>query len=1460
MATHHLCTVCGKPLAANAPEGLCPECLLRAGLGTGVDLGADTEVSPARSRFVPPSVAELAPLFPQLEIQELIGQGGMGAVYRARQKELDRIVALKVLPPGIGQDAAFAERFTREARALAKLNHPGIVTLYEFGKVGQASRPSPVASADKPGKPETAPAQLYYFLMEFVDGVNLRQLLHSGRVSAREALAIVPQICDALQYAHDAGIVHRDIKPENILLDRRGRVKVADFGLAKIVGNVAQASSPAGYGGVPAASAGIGTAEPGGSANPQAGTPALQDLTDAGRIMGTPQYMSPEQITAPGEVDHRADIYALGVVFYQMLTGELPGKRIEPPSKKVAIDVRLDEVVLRALEQKPELRFQQASVLKTAVETIASSSASSAAAPGTADPAGTGRDVRTKSGIGGIPWVHVASGTDANGKPRVAKGIVAVGPTAIGVVAVGMRAYGLLPVGLVAIGGLPVGLAAVGLQAVGLLSVGAEAVGLVALALHHAVGVLAVAMSKAVGLCAFAPQPIGVLPVPIGLGLAPLACAVATGTIALVAALSSRARPAAASRQPTPPFAQRLKWAAVSALVVLLLVTLAAAVVTFLLPESYVGVARIKVNREPSVNLPEGQGIYDPYFIQTEFEVIQSRLVLQRVITNLDLCEAWGRKFNRGQRLSEDAAYTLLRNSLALRPVRGTSLIEIQAYSNDPAEAARLANGVAEAFRLLRIEQKRERANAGARQIEHQLAEHQAKMKQAETELDQMRRSLFPTDIDAAGLRSDVEITRENARHYEMLAKEAERALSSKQSLLSDLNRRSQDQVRACLLTNLNPPDPLFAELMQELSLAEQELARNEQQFGPEHSETLRRRTKLARLHELTDQRVARLIAGLQDSAAAAKEQMTQFAERAAHYGKSANDLEEKRRPLFEKKRDLQELTRLRDLLQLKLAAEKADMTLSPSLSPVEIIDRAVPAQRPIRPNKPLNIFLGAVAGVFLGLIAGGLVLLLPQSARRVIVILLLLALVPVALAAALLALSGTGSPFPTPKAAEAVPTVGFGPVIERVVPDGADGGGHDMFLDLDTGALLSQTTNAAVLADVALTRRWLATNGLDLQAINQREAWTKTEAEAFDAFYFTNFNQHLPPGPLKGLAGADLAMLPLSSREWDTLTPAALHAALKPVAAPLMHFYSATGELPLTWGFRTREGSEGLLQVTGFSEKPNGVKLRYKLAQAAANPAGSSGSAQPGAGSATELEAAVKAIESFGGGVVRDEAGRVTKVHLIYSRHDAHDNPYGDSLNTNTTDAVSDWFPVFQDARQLMLYRGQATDRAMPFVARMTNLTVLGINAGQITDAGLWPLANLTQLQELYLLDSGLTDQALPLLGRLQNLELLSASGNHFTDDGLRSLTNLTHLKRLWLGSSHGVIGDAGAQHLAKLRGLEELELQQTHLTDAGLDRLRPLVNLRKLLVTGTLVTAEGSRKLEQAIPGLKVDDGRSR
>jgi serine/threonine protein kinase len=314
------CPQCGAPLGAGALSGLCPACLLREGAA------GDTVSGGQHQAFDPPPVEELAALFPQLEILEFIGKGGMGAVYKARQKELDRVVALKILPSVISESPGFAERFTREAKALAKLSHPGIVTIHDFGRANG----------------------LFYFVMEFVDGMNLRQLMAGGRVSSREALAIVPEICDALQFAHDHGIVHRDIKPANVLIDRRGRVKVADFGLAKLIEDGAETAP----------------------AIPKRDAEADPALTEPGKAMGTPSYMAPEQKLRPDEVDHRADIYALGVVFYELLTGELPGPRLQPPSRKVHIDVRLDEIVLRALEKEPAFRYQQAKQVKSDVETV----------------------------------------------------------------------------------------------------------------------------------------------------------------------------------------------------------------------------------------------------------------------------------------------------------------------------------------------------------------------------------------------------------------------------------------------------------------------------------------------------------------------------------------------------------------------------------------------------------------------------------------------------------------------------------------------------------------------------------------------------------------------------------------------------------------------------------------------------------------------------------------------------------------------------------------------------------------------------------------------------------------------------------------------------------------------------------------------------------------------------------
>ena len=306
------CRRCGAVLAGVA-GGLCPRCLMAEAM-------QPTREGEAAAAQPPLTPEELAPHFPQLEILACLGRGGMGVVYRARQKSLNRVVALKLLAPERADDPAFAARFEKEAQALAALNHPHIVAVYDFGRAGG----------------------FYYLLMEYVDGVNLRQLLRTRRLSPREALAIVPPICDALQCAHDHGIVHRDIKPENLLIHRSGVVKIADFGIAKMIGESGTAVAEGSTGGSQSVAA------------------------------GTPDYAAPEQRAAHADVDHRADIYSLGVVLYEMLTGERPAEKIVAPSKRVQVDVRIDEVVLRALEKEPALRFASATEMRTQVEAAAS--------------------------------------------------------------------------------------------------------------------------------------------------------------------------------------------------------------------------------------------------------------------------------------------------------------------------------------------------------------------------------------------------------------------------------------------------------------------------------------------------------------------------------------------------------------------------------------------------------------------------------------------------------------------------------------------------------------------------------------------------------------------------------------------------------------------------------------------------------------------------------------------------------------------------------------------------------------------------------------------------------------------------------------------------------------------------------------------------------------------------------
>ncbi|MCC6366412.1 MAG: serine/threonine protein kinase [Bryobacterales bacterium] len=302
-------------------------------------------------QFLPAPVLELfggeasAARFPEgqeigpYRIAALIGRGGMGEVYQATDTRLERDVALKFLPADYVDTPDARERFRREARAISALNHPNICTLHDV--------------AEYDGQP--------FLVMELIEGESLKQRLAGGALAGDEAVAIASQVCEALEAAHAKGIVHRDIKPANLFITARGRVKILDFGLAKLRSEPHAVSE---------ATAGSATSA------------SESTVTIPGRAMGTASYMSPEQ--ARGEnVDARSDLFSLGVVLYQMTTGSRPfeggtpaqtaeailaGNPVPPRLRNSAIPAKLERVILKALEGDRALRYQTAAELRADLE------------------------------------------------------------------------------------------------------------------------------------------------------------------------------------------------------------------------------------------------------------------------------------------------------------------------------------------------------------------------------------------------------------------------------------------------------------------------------------------------------------------------------------------------------------------------------------------------------------------------------------------------------------------------------------------------------------------------------------------------------------------------------------------------------------------------------------------------------------------------------------------------------------------------------------------------------------------------------------------------------------------------------------------------------------------------------------------------------------------------------------
>ncbi len=296
------CTICGERMEVGV-GGICQVCFIGDPVA---DLWKPRE---------PPTMEELAEALPRYKIQKELGRGALGAVYGAIDQQLDRVVAIKAMWEQAG-NPEYGARFASEAKAMAKLAHPNIVTIHDYGVDGE----------------------LRYLVMERMEGGTLAQeISKNGPLSPDRAKAVFRDVCQALQHAHDKGVIHRDVKPSNILLDGRGRAKLSDFGLVRGV--------------LPKEFEGVA-------------------LTKTNMAVGTPYYMAPEQMEWPIEADHRADIYSAGVVYYEMVMGEPLKPRQERSSEFPDVPKSLEPIFDRALHEKPEQRYQSPNEFLKAVSLV----------------------------------------------------------------------------------------------------------------------------------------------------------------------------------------------------------------------------------------------------------------------------------------------------------------------------------------------------------------------------------------------------------------------------------------------------------------------------------------------------------------------------------------------------------------------------------------------------------------------------------------------------------------------------------------------------------------------------------------------------------------------------------------------------------------------------------------------------------------------------------------------------------------------------------------------------------------------------------------------------------------------------------------------------------------------------------------------------------------------------------
>ncbi len=408
-------------------------------------------------------------------------------------------------------------------------------------------------------------------------------------------------------------------------------------------------------------------------------------------------------------------------------------------------------------------------------------------------------------------------------------------------------------------------------------------------------------------------------------------------------------------------------------LAVFLLVVITATLVTFILPESFSSTARIKIERDQSDVTPlmGERGVmmgYDPYFMQTEFELIRSELILGKVIKDLDLNREWGNKYANGMPLKTPETIRMLKGHMDLRTVRNTSLIEITVLRENADEAAKIANAVADAYRNYRRDQRKNLSEGGIRALEARFNDQSNKVAEAQQRVDDLRVKLNISDVIASGEGPSPLMTAETLRKLESLRIESETEYVRQAKLLERLKDQGKELGPEGLAQAIPSaaPDPQLSTLLDQLTIVEQRLVAQEKQFGEKNVEITSTKALVDDIHDKIRRRVNGIMLGLDDRVFSLSNSLASLEREVALA--TTNDVvrANQTRPYFEAKRTLELLQRFGQILDMRIASEKIDVDL-PKTTMVEIVDQAVPGLSPVQPNKVLNIALGVIIGLVVG-------------------------------------------------------------------------------------------------------------------------------------------------------------------------------------------------------------------------------------------------------------------------------------------------------------------------------------------------------------------------------------------------------------------------------------------------------------------------------------------------------------